>query len=205
MTLAQKLQSYRTQNGLTQEQVAEHLGISRQAVAKWEGGKSAPSTENMLALAKLYGVSLDHLMADNTAAYPGIKEGDNTILQANLTRIAIVAQAAWLNVAMQPDNFLPVSRLWVMEQGVKLIPLMLASVWMAANQRYIKDINQRKKCSIIELVYCLVMGAIAVVGRVSSYTLPATVALIAVAIIYILYINPKYMGRQLVKSKKGQK
>ena len=181
------------------------MGISRQAVAIWEGGKSAPSTENMLALAKLYGVSLDHLMADNTAAYPGIKEGDNTILQANLTRIAIVAQAAWLNVAMQPDNFLPVSRLWVMEQGVKLIPLMLASVWMAANQRYIKDINQRKKCSIIELVYCLVMGAIAVVGRVSSYTLPATVALIAVAIIYILYINPKYMGRQLVKSKKGQK
>ena len=41
---------------MTQEFVAEHLGVSRQAVSKWETGASDPSTANLIALAKLFGV-----------------------------------------------------------------------------------------------------------------------------------------------------
>lgn len=47
---------------MTQEFVAEHLGVSRQAVSKWENGTSDPSTSNLLALAKLYGVSAQELL-----------------------------------------------------------------------------------------------------------------------------------------------
>ena len=43
--------------GLTQEALGEKLGVSRQAVSKWESGASDPSTSNLLALARLYGVS----------------------------------------------------------------------------------------------------------------------------------------------------
>ena len=46
----------------TQEYVAEALGVSRQAVSKWENGTSEPSTSNLMALAKLYGLSVDELL-----------------------------------------------------------------------------------------------------------------------------------------------
>ena len=47
---------------MTQEFVAEALGVSRQAVSKWENGTSDPSTSNLLALAKLYGISAEGLI-----------------------------------------------------------------------------------------------------------------------------------------------
>ena len=51
MTLSERIRQCRQQAGLSQEQVAELVGVSRQAVAKWEAGTSAPSTENLLRLA----------------------------------------------------------------------------------------------------------------------------------------------------------
>jgi len=56
------LKSLRNQHGYTQEDVAEHLQVSRQAVAKWEKGDSMPDIENCMALAKLYNVTLDNLV-----------------------------------------------------------------------------------------------------------------------------------------------
>lgn len=61
-SLGETLKEYRTQCGITQEFVAEHLGVSRQAVSKWENGTSDPSTANLLALAKLFGVSASELL-----------------------------------------------------------------------------------------------------------------------------------------------
>lgn len=60
--LGEALKTRRTTAGYTQEYVAEALGVSRQAVSKWEIGASEPSTANLLALAKLYGVSVDELL-----------------------------------------------------------------------------------------------------------------------------------------------
>lgn len=56
------LKNLRNQHGYTQEEVAEHLQVSRQAVAKWEKGESMPDIENCMALAKLYNVTLDNLV-----------------------------------------------------------------------------------------------------------------------------------------------
>lgn len=67
MSLSQRLKNLRIEHGFTQELVAEALGVSRQAVSKWENGSSEPSTSNLFALAKLYGISvtelLDHIEA----------------------------------------------------------------------------------------------------------------------------------------------
>ena len=60
--LCEVLKEYRVQNKMTQEFVAESLGVSRQAVSKWEMGASDPSTGNLLALAKLYQTSADELL-----------------------------------------------------------------------------------------------------------------------------------------------
>ena len=56
------LKEDRTKGKMTQEFVAESIGVSRQAVSKWEQGVSDPSTTNLLALAKLYGVSAEELL-----------------------------------------------------------------------------------------------------------------------------------------------
>ena len=61
-TLGETIKSYRVERKMTQEFVAESLGVSRQAVSKWEKGTSDPSTSNLLALAKLYGVSAEELL-----------------------------------------------------------------------------------------------------------------------------------------------
>ena len=62
MTLGQRIQALRKEKGLSQEALGEALGVSRQAVSKWESGASDPSTSNLLALAKLYGVSAEDLL-----------------------------------------------------------------------------------------------------------------------------------------------
>ena len=59
---ANRLYELRKQNGLSQEEVADKLGISRQAVSKWERAEASPDTDNLISLAKLYGVSLDELL-----------------------------------------------------------------------------------------------------------------------------------------------
>lgn len=60
--IAQRLSARRRQAGLSQEALAEQLGVSRQAVSKWERSESSPDTDNLIALAELYGVSLDELL-----------------------------------------------------------------------------------------------------------------------------------------------
>lgn len=61
-SLGEVLKAHRAACKMTQEFVAEALGVSRQAVSKWESGASAPSTTNLMALAKLFGVSAEDLL-----------------------------------------------------------------------------------------------------------------------------------------------
>ena len=63
-SLAEALKARRAAHGMSQEQVAEALGVSRQAVSKWENGTAEPSTSNLLALAKLFDISPEELLRD---------------------------------------------------------------------------------------------------------------------------------------------
>ncbi len=64
LSLGEALKAQRMKHNMTQEFVAEHLGVSRQAVSKWENGTSDPSTANLLALAKLYDISAADLLRE---------------------------------------------------------------------------------------------------------------------------------------------
>lgn len=61
-SLGELLKENRLRCKMTQEFVAEALGVSRQAVSKWENGTTDPSTSNLLALADLYGIAADELL-----------------------------------------------------------------------------------------------------------------------------------------------
>ncbi len=60
--IANRLVTLRKKYGYSQEALAEKLGISRQAISKWERAESSPDTDNLIALSKLYNISLDVLL-----------------------------------------------------------------------------------------------------------------------------------------------
>ena len=60
--IADRLCAYRKKNGLSQEELAERIGVSRQAVSKWERAEASPDTDNLILLSKIYGVTLDELL-----------------------------------------------------------------------------------------------------------------------------------------------
>ena len=70
-TLGEVLKAHRMRCQMTQEFVAEALGVSRQAVSKWETGTADPSTSNLLALAKLFGVPAEALLRETAAGGAG--------------------------------------------------------------------------------------------------------------------------------------
>ncbi len=59
---ASRLVTLRKRAGLSQEELADKIGVSRQAVSKWERAESSPDTDNLLALAKVYGVKVDDML-----------------------------------------------------------------------------------------------------------------------------------------------
>lgn len=65
ITTANRLYELRKQHGYSQDELADMLNVSRQAVSKWERSESSPDTDNLIALAKLYNVSLDELLGFN--------------------------------------------------------------------------------------------------------------------------------------------
>lgn len=64
MRLCEKLQILRKQNGLSQEELAEKLGISRQAVSKWESGQSIPDLNKLIIISELYNITIDNLVKE---------------------------------------------------------------------------------------------------------------------------------------------
>lgn len=63
--LSEKLYMLRKKNNLSQEQLAEQLNVSRQAISKWESGSSIPESEKLIAISNYFGVTLDYLMKDD--------------------------------------------------------------------------------------------------------------------------------------------
>lgn len=109
MKLEERLTALRKEKGLSQLELAEALGVSRQAVSRWEVGASAPGMENLLALSRLYGVPLDELVggparAAEPEAEPNARAAElvcarrlNRALAAALAAVLLAAALlAWL-------------------------------------------------------------------------------------------------------------
>ena len=74
MTLGQRISLYRKKLNISQEELGARLGVSRQAVSKWETGTADPSTSNLLALAKLFGVSAEELLQSVEKSAPNTEK-----------------------------------------------------------------------------------------------------------------------------------
>ena len=75
MNLDERIQSLRKRSGLSQEQLAEAIGVSRQAVSRWETGGALLDAMNVLALSRLSGVTADYLLGGGSAPSPPPTQG----------------------------------------------------------------------------------------------------------------------------------
>lgn len=88
MRLPEKIVDLRKRNGWSQEDLAENMNVSRQAISRWEGGTAQPDASNILQLSKLFGVSTDYLLNDDYKSdedLPKVKE----IRHHNLNQIMV--------------------------------------------------------------------------------------------------------------------
>ena len=98
--LSEKLYQLRKKSGLSQEQLAEQLNVSRQAISKWESGSAFPESEKLIIISNYFGVSVDYLLKDDVednAKTATIEEGKNPKMLAGLfiCIAGIVAMILW--------------------------------------------------------------------------------------------------------------
>lgn len=89
LAMAQQLVDRRKAAGLSQEALAAQLGVSRQAVSKWERSESSPDTDNLIALAALYGVSLDELLYGEAVDSTDNSQTDDEAQNSNAGTVTI--------------------------------------------------------------------------------------------------------------------
>lgn len=70
--IANRLQQLRKNNNLSQEELAEKIGVSRQAVSKWERAEASPDTDNLILLSRLYNMSLDEILSTDSKPLGGV-------------------------------------------------------------------------------------------------------------------------------------
>ena len=92
MTIGEKLKAARNGAGLTQEQVAEKVRVSRQTVSSWENDRSYPDIAGVLALAELYRLSLDELLREDKRMLRHLEESTNIVKSKKaLSRRVLIA------------------------------------------------------------------------------------------------------------------
>ena len=83
----EKIKTLRKQNNLTQEEMADKLNVSRQAITKWESGLGTPDISNMEAISKLFNISLDELISDTKAIKDNVSRVEYDIFNKSLFEI----------------------------------------------------------------------------------------------------------------------
>ena len=109
MEIGKKLKKARVQSGLTQENVAEKINVSRQAISNWENEKSYPDIISVIELSNLYSISLDDLLKGDEKMIEHLEESTNVVksnqkmIWAIIVNIIVVALLITLNMFI-PDN-----------------------------------------------------------------------------------------------------
>lgn len=116
MNIGQKLKNTRSTAGLTQESVAEKIGVSRQTISNWENDKSYPDIINVIALSNLYAISLDELLKEDLKMVEYLQESTDVVksrqklsktvlLTAYLVIWAVSIIVFWLGGARDPLGY----------------------------------------------------------------------------------------------------
>ena len=155
MILADKIIDLRKKNGWSQEELAEKLGVSRQAVSKWEGAQSVPDIQRILEMSRLFGVSTDYLLKD-----------DMDFGSEAVTESAAEADSPLRRVDMETANtFLAFRRSWAPRIALAVFLIIIspvALIMLGAFSEYgVLDISENAAGGI-GLIILLLLVAVAV-------------------------------------------
>ncbi len=114
MEIGKKLKAARQGSGLTQEQVAERLYVSRQTISNWENEKSYPDIVSVVRLSDLYSISLDDLLKGDAKMLEHLEESTDIVKSNQKLILAILANiavflACLLTAALLPDSVLVIA------------------------------------------------------------------------------------------------
>ena len=112
MTLSDKIMTLRRQKGWSQEELADRLGVSRQAVSKWESGTAQPELGKVTELARLLGVRVDDLLSDEAPLVPDadIPAERHVTPEEATTYLSLVRRVAWpMSLAVMFLIFSPIA------------------------------------------------------------------------------------------------
>ena len=178
MTLGEKIKEARKQCGLSQEQLAEKMSVSRSAIAKWENGLGLPNDESLKLLADYFGITIDELIPN--------KSNEEILVSKNKTidqqKKVIVGFAAGCAIGLFILGFIFIEPLResLVQLGLGIICVMLGIFNMCGNIGTIHWYNRRKVTKENQKAYCMFVG----LG-----TLIVGVAIIAGAVIQALGNN----------------
>lgn len=110
MEIGKKLKEARVNSGLTQEQVAEKINVSRQTVSNWENEKSYPDIISIISLSDLYNVSLDMLLKGDENMIKHLEESTNTVRETRRLVIAIIINILFIATMIALSAILPQSK-----------------------------------------------------------------------------------------------
>ena len=82
MTVGERIQFYRKQNGLSQEELARMLIVSRQTVSLWENGQTLPTIDNLIRLRDIFGITVDEMLVGEPVAHQAAEEPSDSAVQA---------------------------------------------------------------------------------------------------------------------------
>ena len=120
MILADKIIKLRKEKGMSQEELAERLNVSRQAVSKWECNETVPDIQNIIQLSNLFEVTTDYLLKDNIESTDGNTMYTSSDNSKNTTSEKRGCALAWWEIS---------SAYWVLILAVYLLISFLTGAW----------------------------------------------------------------------------
>ncbi len=147
MTLGEKIKEARKNAGLSQEQFAEKMNVSRSAVAKWETDKGIPDISNLKVMSKLLNVSIDHLLDDGeTPEFGEMTEPVNLADYEKTGRCRSRQDAVCLAKFADADMIYPLMRTKKKTKGEAIVDFLVAPGIVQA----LDQINENPECYLVE-------------------------------------------------------
>ncbi|MGN0347980.1 MAG: helix-turn-helix domain-containing protein [Roseburia sp.] len=129
MTIGETLKNARVTSGMTQEQVAERIQVSRQTISNWENEKSYPDIMSVIRLSDLYAVSLDQLLKGDEGLVKHLEESTNTVRETRKMILIMLANLILMAVLIISVRWIPQNTYYLVGVFILLIIGMAALLY----------------------------------------------------------------------------
>lgn len=190
MKLGENIREKRKALKLSQEYIAEQLGVSRQAVSKWETGQTEPTAKNLVELAQLFGVTVSELIESDKPAHDNqpVKSAKNTVFRKNM-EVMVVAfySGAVIMTGIKTND----QGFYIYAAIVALIPAIAMCINLMRLPEEIRLKMALKELAYCATVYCVMTFFTPVIGNVFSGAIVCVLCLL-----YMKYIRFKEYFRK---------